>query len=148
MLKNLGKKERIELTITGIGVIFLIFLVLGNVQKIQAKKRSMAKSGAAITSSMSVPISFEAPEIEESTIKQGWGRDPFSSGANTPEDIEFEGLVVNGIMWDKDNPLAIINDDVVKVGDKLGDLKVVEITKTSVILEQNGERHTLGLKLF
>ncbi|MBU1147881.1 MAG: hypothetical protein KKD11_05950 [Candidatus Omnitrophica bacterium] len=147
-MKNLGKKERMELTITGIGVIFLIFLVLGNVQKIQAKKRSMAKSGAAITSSMSAPISFEAPEIEESTIKEGWGRDPFSLGANTPEDIGFEGLAVNGIMWDEDNPLAIINDDVVKVGDMLGGLKVVEITKTSVVMEQNGERHTLNLVVY
>lgn len=146
MLNNLGKKEKIEIAITGIGVIFLIFLVIGNVQKIQAKKRSMSRTGETITSFLSAPLSFDADEIEDSEIKEGWGRDPFSLAATSIGDIGLESLILNGIMWDEDNPYAIINTDVVKVGDTLGSgIIVVEITKNSVILEQDGDRHTLSL---
>ncbi len=147
-MMNLGKKEKTELTITGIGVIFLIFLIIGNVQKIQAKKQSMAKAGAAVTSSMSVPITFETVEREESAIKQGWGRDPFSRGVSIADDVGLDGLVLNGIMWDDVNPYAIINGDVIKVGDKLGSMKIIDITESSVILEQDNEHHILLLKPF
>ncbi len=148
MLENLGKKEKIELTITSIGVIFLIFLVIGNVQKIQAKKRSMAITGETVTSSLSAPLSFDAANMEESEIKEGWGRDPFSLVTSGAGDIGLEGLVLNGIVWDEANPYAIINSDVVKPGDTLGNLKVVQITEQSVVLEQDGERHTLTLPAF
>jgi len=149
MLNNLGKKEKIEIAITGIGVIFLIFLVIGNAQKIQAKKRSMTRTDETITSFLSAPLSFDADEIEESEIKEGWGRDPFSLAATSIKDIGLESLILNGIMWDEDNPYAIINTDVVKVGDTLGSgITVVEITKNSVILEEDGDRHTLQLNVF
>ncbi|MDP8229672.1 MAG: hypothetical protein P9L93_01055 [Candidatus Gorgyraea atricola] len=145
MLENLGKKEKTEIAITAIGIVFLIFMVIGNVQKFQTKKASMAKKQDVVTSSLSVPISFEAPEIEETTIKEGWGHDPFTLGSAGAGDIELEGLVLNGIMWDPANPLAIINSDVIKVGDSLGTATVVEITQNSVILEQDSQRHTLNL---
>lgn len=145
MLKNLGKKEKIELTITGIGVVFLIFLVFANVQKVQAKRRSMVKTGETVTSSLSAPISFETAEIEESAIKEGWGRDPFFLGNVSRDDIELDGMVLNGIVWDEDSQYAIVNGEVIKVGDKLGDKKIVEINKDSVVLEQDGNRHTLTL---
>lgn len=145
MLKNSGKKEKIELTITGIGVVFLIFMVITNVQKVQAKRRSMAKAGETVISSLSAPISFETAEIKESAIKEDWGRDPFFLGTVSRDDIELDGMVLNGIVWDEANPYAIVNSEVVKVGDKLGNMKIVEITKDSVVLEQDGNRHTLTL---
>ena len=145
MLKNLGKKEKIQLTITGIGIVFLIFLVMGNVGKGQTKKRSMEKTGETVASSLSVPISFEVSQIEESLIKQGWGRDPFFLGPESTEDIELDGLILNGIMWDENSPYAIINNDVVEIGAKLGTMIVIEITDSNVILEQKGKRYTLDL---
>lgn len=148
MLKNIGKKEKIELTITGIGVIFLIFLVITNVQEIQAKKKVMVKSEEEVVSSLAAPISFETLKEEESKIKEGWGRDPFVMGFSGTGEAGLEGLNLNGIVWDEDAPYAIINTDVVKVGDKIGGMLVVEITETSVVLEQDEKRHTLELFVF
>ncbi len=59
-----------------------------------------------------------------------------------------EELILNGIVWDADNPYAIINNDVVKVGDKFGGITVVEITEKNVILEFEGEKHTLELNVY
>lgn len=145
MLKNLGKKEKVELTITGIGVIFLIFLVIGNVGKLQAKKRLMAKASKTVASSMSEPIFFETVREEISEIKGGWGRDPFLLRTSSMVISGLEGLILNGIVWDNENPYAIINDDVMKIGDEIGTMTIVEITKNSVVFEQDGERQTLSL---
>jgi len=143
-MKNLCKKERIELVITCIGVIFLIFLVIRGAQKIQAEKRPMNKTGKAI----SVPVSFKRTEAERSKIEKGWGRDPFFSVTANTGNTKLGDLIVNGIVWDEKNPYAIIDRDVVKVGDKLGNMTVIEITENSVILEENGERYTLTLNVF
>ena len=147
MLKDLDKKQRTELIITGISVIFLIFLVIGNTQKAQKKKASMITTGKTVASSLLAPISFEEKEIEESVIKEGWGRDPFLFGASTMTSFGLEGLLLNGIVWDKENPYAIINNDVVKIGDKIGDITVVEINEESVVMEEDGEQHTLDLNV-
>ena len=143
MFKNLGKKERLELTITGIGIIFLIFLVISNVQKIRKKKSSIIKASSEVVSSLSAPISFDIAEIEESDIKEGWGRDPFFLGP--PMGATLEGLILNGIVWDENNAYAIINNDVVEIGNSIGRAIVIEINQDSVILEQDEETYTLKL---
>jgi type II secretory pathway component PulC len=148
MLKNLNKKQKIELIITGIGIIFLIFLVMGNLNRVQKKKRSMIKRSNRVSSSMSAPISIEKRGMKESVVKGDWGRDPFSLSTSASLDAGLEGLILNGIMWDKDNPYAIINSDIVKAGDKLRGMNVLEITEKHVILEENGKRYTLRLKVF
>ena len=145
MFKNLDKRQKTELSITAIGIIFLIFLVIGNIQRIQKKKIAIIKTGTKMSPSLSAPISLERGEIKESMIKDSWGRDPFFFTTSGMAGSGLEGLVLNGIVWDKDNPYAIINDDVVKIGDKLDDMRVVEISEKSVTLEQDGKRYTLQL---
>ena len=147
MLKNLGKKQKIELTITSIGIIFLLFLVIGNAQKAQKKKMSMLKTDSQVASSMSAPVFIEGRKVEESAIRQDWARDPFSSATSVSASAGLEGLVLNGIMWDSKNPLAIINSEVVKVGDELHGMKVAEITEKSVVLEYEGKEYTLDLNI-
>ena len=58
-----------------------------------------------------------------------WGRNPFSlknTNVSTP--------VLNGIAWDEKAPRAIINDQIVGVGDMIGKNKVVAIAPNSVKL--------------
>lgn len=69
------------------------------------------------------------------TSYSSWGRDPFvlrntASGA---------GLMLGGIMWDKENPMAIINGRIVKTGDNVGGNIVVDIRQDSVILNDGGK---------
>ncbi|NQT74979.1 MAG: hypothetical protein HQ566_00490 [Candidatus Omnitrophica bacterium] len=148
MLKNLDKKQKIEVIITLIGVVFLIFLIIGNVQKLRNKRISIVRAGETVASSMSAPISLEVREVEESAIKEAWGRDPFFPAKAGASGAGLEGVVLNGIMWDANNPLAIINSDVVKLGDKVRDMTVIEITEANVILEYEGKKHTLNLPIF
>ncbi|MBU4589355.1 MAG: hypothetical protein KKG01_00300, partial [Candidatus Omnitrophica bacterium] len=62
MLKNLNKKQKIEVTITLIGIVFLVFLIIGNVQKLRNKRISIVRAGETVASSMSAPISLEVRE--------------------------------------------------------------------------------------
>ena len=148
MRKSLAKKEKIELIITGIGVVFLIFLVISNTQRTQSKRISTNDKDKAMVYSLFAPISFETAETKETEIMEGWGRDPFFLAAPGTEDIGLEGLILNGIVWDKDNPYAIVNSDIVKIGDKLGSMKVIEINENNIIVEEgNGKRHTIELNV-
>lgn len=68
-----------------------------------------------------------------------WPKNPFSA----PEVPEVFAL--KGIFWDKDNPKAIIGDEVVGIGDKAGSNKVIDIKEDRVILS-NGKTE-IELKL-
>lgn len=148
MLENLDKKQKLQVTITAIGIVFLIFLIAGNVQKSYKKRASIIDANTELSSFLSAPISLERKNIEESLVKQDWGRDPFFPSASMISSSDLGGVVLNGIVWDKENPYAIINDDVVKVGDTIGDIGIVEINEKSVTVEQDGKKYTLELNVF
>jgi len=66
-----------------------------------------------------------------------WGRNPFSiSGIPIRR---LGALTINGILWDKKNPLAIINEEIVKVGDKIYGNTVVGIKQDRVILNDGSK---------
>lgn len=80
-------------------------------------------------------------------------RDPFNwsqdfLNMNIPVDelaiiSHFEGLVLKGVMWDEENPVAIINDQMVKAGDVINTVTVESIEKDRVILEKSDHKFTL-----
>jgi len=53
-------------------------------------------------------------------------RDPFS---RVPVESS-QGPVLMGIYWDKGQPIAIINDEIVKIGSFIYNYRVVDIKKT------------------
>ena len=58
-----------------------------------------------------------------------WGRNPF-----TPSESP-KASVLEGIMWDAKNPQAIINGNILGIGEKVGSGVIVDIQKTSVIIK-------------
>jgi hypothetical protein len=54
-------------------------------------------------------------------------------------------LHLNGIIWNKDNPVAIINDTVIKVGSEIFDRKVSAISARQVELEYRGKLEILRI---
>ena len=72
-----------------------------------------------------------------------WGRDPFTL-PKVSVDISTE-LKLNGIMWDKDNPLTIINGKVLKRGDKIGTNTVIGIKQNRVFLSDGNREFELKL---
>lgn len=90
------------------------------------------------------------------TAGQPLGRDPFNWSR---EQISFfknqepraksnsiGGLTLSGIIWDKNNPQAVINDRLVTKGETVGDSVVRQILKDLVVFEQNGISHELWLE--
>ena len=57
----------------------------------------------------------------------------------------FAGLSLQGIIWHKKNPCAVINDQIVAAGDRIQDARVIEIYKEEILLEHDGVFHTLFL---
>ena len=73
---------------------------------------------------------FAPPEIND----QGQG------GAEV-----LSGIKVEGIIWEKDNPLAVVNSKVVMVGETVAGVLVAEIKEDEVIFEINGRRFPVKL---
>ena len=112
MLNKLDTKQKIEVIITGIGIIVLVFLILQK-SHISSTPKNMPVGGQ-YSNAQTQGISFTSDEEKEAFIKEGWGRDPFffepsSTGGG------IEGLVLNGILLDAQNSYAIINDNIVKI---------------------------------
>ena len=72
-------------------------------------------------------------------------RNPMAPGVSRSVEGNTPGqgqLVVRGIVFSKDNPSAIINEQIVKLGEDIYGVKIVNITKEVVEFEKDGERWT------
>jgi hypothetical protein len=68
---------------------------------------------------------------------------PVTDAGNSDSEIGWRvpgTLNVRGIVFSKHKPSAVIGDRIVYVGDKVGDVTVVQINKDSVVFEKAGER--------
>jgi len=85
-------------------------------------------------------------ELDSQSRDLNLSRDPFSSLPATAEKISGRGgLILSGIIWDKDKPSAIINNSIVELGDTVSGNIVVDIRQDRVIL--NDGSNTFELKL-
>jgi len=79
-------------------------------------------------------------------------RDPFnpliSKGGLIliPQEIEVSGLNLGGIIYSEDGSIAIINNEVMREGDSLGDYTVFKIEDKKVILRTGREEFILKLE--
>lgn len=79
------------------------------------------------------------PQIE-------WIRDPFQfPQKKTVTKTGVAGLILTGIIYDKELPVAVINDVIVHKGDTIEGAVVKEIGSNSVVLEKEGGLYTLEL---
>ena len=98
-------------------------------------------SGHVLKTSRSLPGGAISTErLSPKTDFDEWGANPFLA-----KRLSDSTLVLNGIVWDKTNPQAIINDEILGVGDVIGKNKVVSINQDSVML--NDGTADLELKL-
>lgn len=70
-----------------------------------------------------------------------WSKNPFLKPAN---EVAFDELALTGIIYSADEAAALINDMVVKKGDKVGSSEIVEIEKERVILRNENGIFSLG----
>jgi len=138
------EKKRLEIIITVmLGVIFLA--VLMNAVS-TARKKTKERSTLHMSSQSTASVVVNAPLTEVGQDKLSWVRDPFS-GKLYSSTSEME-LHLEGILWDPKKPAAIINGEVVKVGDALASgSRVIAIKQNSVIINDGARNIEIKLGL-
>ncbi len=69
-------------------------------------------------------------------------RDPFMFGPRAETSAQSRAVLL-GILWDATHPLAIVGDQMVAIGDHLGEWRVVEIHPDQIVLERAGRRESV-----
>jgi len=135
------KKDLIQLVVTGILVIVLI-LALGNAAK-KTRKPSQNSGNALFKLTVSSvmpadqvnnPINNLYNLLEQNSKATELRRDPFNASAIIPERGLHSDISLTGILWDKLKPLAIIDGNVVKKGQRVGNKTIMDIKRDRVIL--------------
>ncbi len=65
------------------------------------------------------------------------------SSAPIREEGKTFGLALEGIVWDKTEPMAMINGKIVEEGDKIEGVRIVKILKTTVEIEKEGKHYSI-----
>lgn len=137
-------KKLIILIILSIGAV--ISLIYGITAQPRRKSTVSTQQPAAIKEEVSAARIEKIIPAERSAKRSDyitWGRNPFSP-VEAPVKVVTK-LTLNGIMWDEERPLAIINDNVIGIGGKVGENRVVEIKRNSVILNDGISNFELNL---
>jgi hypothetical protein len=72
-------------------------------------------------------------------------RSPFNEKLQRAPVVDLENLRLTGITWRKDASTAIVNDQVVRVGDKVNELSVTQIFPDQVIISDGSQTYTIPL---
>jgi len=136
------KKQQKEIIIMVVGAIVLAVVLAGNLIKPKPKTVS-PPAGAAAQTVLQKIAPMAAPEkvgpgkaLSESGMS--WGRDPFvlvETGAGVTAEENVSNLTLEGTTAGVGiRPSAIINDEIVKEGSKIGKFTVLSIIKNKVIV--------------
>ncbi len=135
------KKNIIEIGVTSVLSIILLLALTDSLNKIAQKR---VRPPAARQEKEQVPLKTPAQELlkkqEEESAKLELKRDPFTAAPIVPRQKSPSAPRLNGILWGKASPMAIVDNIVVKIGDRVGNKVVVDIKQDKVILSDGAER--------
>lgn len=134
------KKKKI--IILAVLCVIAIFTITRNI-----RPRPVADEGAGLAGGVLPDISGD-PAVLKRTAKrtdfESWERNPFSPKVVVTR--KATGLILSGILWDDGNPSAIIDDEIVNIGSRIGSVVVVDITRKSVRLNDGVNDFDLSLE--
>ncbi len=139
-------KDKKLVTLIILGILAVFSLVYGTVaptktaRKLSAERAALRQKQRGKLTEEFIPVARD----RKRTDFNSWSRDPFAPG-----DISALGiseLALNGIIWDRVEPNAIINDEIVKIGDKVLNYKIVDIKYDKVIINDGVNNFELRLK--
>jgi len=136
-----NKKQKILLAF----LVVIAAVVWGHGIKSSSSMRGVKKGSEDIQTSLneeaSIFLSCIHSRKKGRSSYKDWGRNPFTLGAvENPKETILEGII-----WDDANPQAVINGNIVSVGDKTASGTVVEIKPSSVILNNGTDQFELKL---
>ncbi len=80
-----------------------------------------------------------------------WGSDPFcryyarADNGNGSTDAPAPQWTLNGVVINAKTTVAVINKNIVHVGDKIAGARVVDIQKDKVVMEQDGSQFSIQI---
>lgn len=130
-------------------LIFVLVRVLGSNSAAKRRTTNVAASSSAANSSRTIDWQLSQPfsanlrdPMKSAPSTSRWP--PGSNNAGSEAWLFGEGQVVlKGIVYGKDKANAIVGMQIVREGDKIGDITVVKINKSSVEFERNGQQKIL-----
>jgi len=129
-----------------LGIVAVISLFYGMFAPSRAKRNIILKQTTSTPHELTVTTEKGTAYLTRNAKKtaySSWSRDPFST---SPAPIKgYGGPTLEGIIWDKENPMAVINDNIVKIGDKVSGNTVVDIKQDKVILNDGTKDFELRL---
>jgi len=127
-----------------IAVILIVVLAFGFfLSFLKVKPKKITKTSPELPREVS-----PQKEFEEYFEKLGIPRNPFVLGGKRLRWKEKEGtqtLRLTAIVWDEVQPMAVINDEVLTLGEEINGFKVISIDKEKVVLEKDGEVRELEI---
>jgi hypothetical protein len=149
------EQDKVKLAITA-GLLIIMIVAGNNALKTMKKvkehrKRKLEtplKDGLPTGSIPSQPLPYQAlyTKFEKIGKDISLKRDPFSKALIDYDQESSLVLEVNGIAWNRENPLAVIGDKLVEVVDTIGKYVVIKIKEDSVTLSDGVNYLELELK--
>jgi type II secretory pathway component PulC len=132
-------------------VLFILALIYGAVNLKGSKSNSDVNAiGPSQKSDSTLSAAAERHIDTAEYKKMDWGTDPFyRTGPQTVSSIPVtvsRQWKLDGILYDPVAPAAIINNQIVKVGETIDGARVRTINKNNVILDNNGNSISINLE--
>jgi hypothetical protein len=131
-----------KVTVIAVPVLFII-LIFVFVRAFSSPSRKITGAGTSklvkAAAAADTKVEWKIPEPYPTTL-----RDPMQFGPATTEagQTDTSGLIVKGIVYSKNNPCAVVCDQIVHEGDKILGVVIVKINENSVEFEVNGKKWT------
>ncbi len=94
----------------------------------------------SVEKDLSVPKSASAAAVSSVQLSRSEPQPQMEVSIPSRTDKYAQDYKLNGIVWDIDTPMALINSQIVKVGDKVGKKAVVkEVGRDYAVLERGNE---------
>ncbi len=156
IMAQMQKREKILLAITGVAALVFLFnyFVCG---KQKAPTPQIANKVVTEITGPGQPVAAgvkSSNQVKESDLSNRinlntWGRDPFAETYRlTYYDVtknDSSNYVLRGIIRKGDEAHVLIGDEIFKSGEKIGDLKVLDIEDDRVVCKIRGRVVTLLL---
>ncbi len=138
------KKKKIELILLAVLIpvfLFLVYSTFFSGPKKPAAPPQASESAATVTRANGSQATSAAPAAVRSrpvAEEESWGHSPFSLRRQDDENVSKGPMQLNGIVFDeKGVAYAIVNQKIVKVGDRIADNTVRSITDGEVIFQSD-----------
>ncbi len=107
--------------------------------------------GGSIASGLALSLDGTSSTPQSSDDLTRWGKDPFNrppDPASTGNDSPGSLAELRGVIAGPSGVVAILNHDIVRVGDHVNGETVVEITPSAVVLKRGQQVRRVGIRSF